>query len=69
MAVNAKTRDIAWRVPLGASDELEAKRSITSARSARADRFATAGGLVFIAGTNDQRFPSGITQNRPYGIT
>jgi len=56
MAVNAATGDIAWRVPLGTSDELEAKGLPNVGAFGQGGPMATAGGLVFIAGTNDKRF-------------
>src|SRR6202162_2653350 len=55
MAVNANTGDIAWRVPLGTSDELEAKGIHNTGAFGQGGSIATAGGLVFIAGTNDKR--------------
>ena len=56
MAVNANTGDIAWRVPLGTSDEMEAKGIHNTGAFGQGGPIATAGGLVFIAGTNDKRF-------------
>lgn len=56
MAVNAKTGDIAWRVPLGTSDELEAMSLHNVGAFGQGGPIATGGGLVFIAGTNDRRF-------------
>jgi glucose dehydrogenase len=56
MAVNANTGDIAWRIPLGTSDELEAKGVHNTGAFGQGGSIATAGGLVFIAGTNDNRF-------------
>jgi quinoprotein glucose dehydrogenase len=56
MAVNANTGDIAWRVPLGVSDELEAKGIHNTGAFGQGGPIATAGGLVFIAGTIDKRF-------------
>ncbi len=54
-AVNANTGDIAWQVPLGVTDELpEAKRN--TGRMNMGGPMVTAGGLVFIAATNDKRF-------------
>jgi len=53
MAVNANTGDIAWRIPLGTSDALEAKGVHNT--GGQGGPIATAGGLVFIAGTNDNR--------------
>ena len=55
MAVNANTGDIAWRVPLGTSDELEAKGIHNTGAFGQGGPIATAGGLVFIAGTIDKR--------------
>jgi quinoprotein glucose dehydrogenase len=56
MAVNANTGDLAWRVPLGTSDEMEAKGLHNTGAFGQGGPIATAGGLVFIAGTNDKRF-------------
>jgi quinoprotein glucose dehydrogenase len=56
MAVSAPTGEIAWRVPLGTSDELEAKGLHNVGAFGQGGPIATAGGLVFIAGTNDKRF-------------
>ena len=55
-AVNANTGDIAWHVPLGTSDELEAKGVHNTGMFGQGGSIATAGGLVFIAGTIDKRF-------------
>jgi glucose dehydrogenase len=55
MAVNANTGDIAWRVPLGTTDELEAKGIHNTGAFGQGGSIATAGGLVFIAGTIDKR--------------
>jgi quinoprotein glucose dehydrogenase len=55
-AVNANTGDIVWRVPLGTSDELEAKGVHNTGAFGQGGSIATAGGLVLIAGTNDKRF-------------
>jgi glucose dehydrogenase len=54
-AVNANTGEIAWRVPLGTSDELEAKGIHNTGAFGQGGPIATAGGLVFIAGTIDKR--------------
>jgi len=56
MAVNANTGDIAWRVPLGTSDAMEAKGVHNTGAFGQGGPIATAGGLVFIAGTIDKRF-------------
>jgi glucose dehydrogenase len=56
IAVNANTGEFAWNVPLGTSDELEAKGMHNTGAFGQGGSIATAGGLVFIAGTNDSRF-------------
>ncbi|HSR06807.1 MAG TPA: PQQ-binding-like beta-propeller repeat protein [Bryobacteraceae bacterium] len=56
MAVNANTGDIAWRVPLGISEEMEAKGIHNTGAFGQGGPTSTAGGLVFIAGTIDKRF-------------
>ena len=55
VAVNANTGDIAWRVPLGSFDELEAK-GIKAGRPSLGGAITTAGDLVFIAATTDSYF-------------
>jgi glucose dehydrogenase len=56
MAVNANSGDIAWRVTLGTNDDLEARGVHNTGAFGQGGPIATAGGLVFIAGTNDKRF-------------
>jgi quinoprotein glucose dehydrogenase len=56
MAVNANTGEIAWKVTLGTSDLLESKGMHNTGAFGQGGSIATAGGLVFIAGTNDARF-------------
>jgi quinoprotein glucose dehydrogenase len=54
-AVNANTGEIVWRVPLGLNESLPpGKQLVGSATSA--GPMATAGGLVFIGATADNRF-------------
>ncbi len=55
IAVNANTGDIAWRVPLGAFDELEAK-GIKTGTPQLGGAITTAGNLVFIGATIDSKF-------------
>jgi quinoprotein glucose dehydrogenase len=55
MAVNANTGDFAWSVPLGVTDTLPEGKRNTGAQSL-AGPMATAGGLVFIGATSDNRF-------------
>ena len=54
-AVNANTGDIAWQVPLGTTEALGPARQNTGG-SGSAGPITTAGGLVFIGATNDNRF-------------
>jgi quinoprotein glucose dehydrogenase len=55
IAVNAKTGDFAWEVPLGVTDSLPPGKQ-NSGVSNSAGPIATAGGLVFIGSTSDRRF-------------
>ena len=55
-AVDVSTGEIAWRVPLGVFDELEAKGIHKTGTPNMGGSIATAGGLVFIGGTVDDRF-------------
>jgi glucose dehydrogenase len=56
MAVNGDSGNIAWRVPLGVTDELEAVGIHNTGAFGQGGPMVTAGGLVFIAGTRDNRF-------------
>jgi quinoprotein glucose dehydrogenase len=56
VAVNANTGDIAWRVPLGLVEELEAKGIKGTGALNLGGSMATASGLVFIGATADKRF-------------
>ncbi len=55
-AINVDTGEIAWRVPLGVTDALEARGVHNTGAPNIGGSIATAGGLVFIAATNDSRF-------------
>jgi len=55
-AVNINTGEIAWTVPLGITEELPGAKQHTGRAGAFAGPIATAGGLVFIGATNDNRF-------------
>ena len=55
-AVNANTGDVAWQIPLGTSEEMEAKGIHNTGVVGQGGPIATAGGLVFIAGTMDKGF-------------
>ena len=54
-AVDADTGEVAWRRPLGVTEGLPAGRRETG-RPGRASAIVTAGGLAFIAATDDRRF-------------
>ncbi|MEO8657531.1 MAG: pyrroloquinoline quinone-dependent dehydrogenase [Bryobacteraceae bacterium] len=56
VAVNANTGDIAWRAPLGRIPELEAQGVTGTGSMNLGGSIATAGGIVFIAATNDALF-------------
>jgi quinoprotein glucose dehydrogenase len=55
LAVNVNTGDIAWRVPLGSFEELDARGVPPTGTPLRGGPIATAGGLVFIAASQDAR--------------
>ncbi|HEX4133510.1 MAG TPA: pyrroloquinoline quinone-dependent dehydrogenase [Bryobacteraceae bacterium] len=55
-AVNANTGEIAWQVPLGITEGLPPGKRNTGRSGAFAGPIATAGGLVFIGATGDNRF-------------
>jgi len=54
-AINANTGDIVWSVPLGIFEELEARGVPKTGAPNLGGSIATAGGLVFIAATVDNR--------------
>jgi glucose dehydrogenase len=56
VAVNANTGDIAWSVPLGITEALPKGKQLTGRPGAFAGPIATAGSLVFIGATSDNRF-------------
>ncbi len=55
-AINANTGEVAWKVPFGIVEELEAKGIHGTGTLNFGGSISTAGGLLFIAATNDQRF-------------
>jgi len=55
-AINVNTGDVAWKVPFGTDPELEAKGVHGTGTLNFGGSIATAGGLLFIAATYDQRF-------------
>ena len=54
--MDTRTGDIAWRTPLGTIAALEEKGIGNTGAPNLGGSIATAGGLVFIAATNDSRF-------------
>src|SRR5262249_46755536 len=54
-AVNVNTGEFVWRVPLGVTDSLPPDKQKTG-RPGNGGTIATAGGLVFVAATDDGRF-------------
>jgi quinoprotein glucose dehydrogenase len=54
-AIDVRTGEFAWRSTLGVSDQLPADKAQTG-RPSVGGPIATAGGLVFIGGTDDARF-------------
>jgi quinoprotein glucose dehydrogenase len=55
-AVNANTGDIAWKVPLGSFPDVEAQGLKNAGTPNVGGTMVTAGGLVFVAATNDSMF-------------
>jgi glucose dehydrogenase len=55
-AVNYNTGEIAWRVPFGRVDELEAKGVMNTGSLNKGGSVATAGGVLFIGASYDARF-------------
>jgi quinoprotein glucose dehydrogenase len=55
VAVNVNTGDIAWKAPLGITESLPAEKQNTG-RPGIGGPIATAGGVVFVGGTDDNRF-------------
>ncbi|HEY7338630.1 MAG TPA: PQQ-binding-like beta-propeller repeat protein [Bryobacteraceae bacterium] len=55
-AVNVNTGNIAWQVPLGITESLPPGKQNTGRAGAFAGPIASAGGLVFIGATSDERF-------------
>jgi quinoprotein glucose dehydrogenase len=62
-AVNTATGDVAWRVPLGNYDELESQGLRNTGTPNVGGSVATAGGVVFIAATNDARLRAFDSRN------
>ena len=56
VAINVNTGDVAWRVPLGVIEELEAKGIHGTGAMNMGGSITTAGGVLFIGATNDRHF-------------
>jgi len=54
-AINASTGDFAWQIPLGITEQLPAGKQNTG-RPVLAGPIVTAGGVLFIASSDDRRF-------------
>jgi quinoprotein glucose dehydrogenase len=55
-AINVNTGEVAWKVPFGVIEELDARGVHGTGTLNFGGSISTAGGLLFIAATNDQRF-------------
>jgi quinoprotein glucose dehydrogenase len=55
-AINANTGDLLWQTRLGVTDDLPAGKQDTGRYNELGGPIVTAGGLVFIGGTDDHRF-------------
>lgn len=54
-AINLTTGEYEWQIPLGNNDRLQAKDSPETGQEGSAGPIVTAGGLIFISGTNDKK--------------
>jgi len=55
-AINVNTGDVAWKIPFGMDEELDAKGVHSTGTLNFGGSITTAGGLLFIAATKDQHF-------------
>ncbi|RPJ87441.1 MAG: pyrroloquinoline quinone-dependent dehydrogenase, partial [Acidobacteria bacterium] len=55
-AIDLNSGEVVWKVPLGTVEELEARGVTQTGTLSLGGTITTAGGLVFVAGTNDARF-------------
>ncbi|MBE9464190.1 pyrroloquinoline quinone-dependent dehydrogenase [Dyadobacter subterraneus] len=54
-AINLSTGDYEWQVPLGNNEKLQEKGGPETGQEGSAGPIVTAGGLIFISGTNDKK--------------
>lgn len=54
-AINLTTGDYEWQVPLGNNEKLQKKGAPETGQEGSAGPIVTAGGLIFISGTNDKK--------------
>lgn len=54
-AINLSTGDYAWQVPVGNSEKLQKAGEPETGQEGSAGPIVTAGGLIFISGTNDKK--------------
>ena len=54
-AINLTTGDYEWQIPLGNNERLRAKDAPETGQEGSAGPIVTAGGLIFISGTNDKK--------------
>lgn len=54
-AINLTTGEYEWQIPLGNNDRLQAKDLPETGQEGSAGPIVTAGGLIFISGTNDKK--------------
>jgi quinoprotein glucose dehydrogenase len=55
-AINLTTGDFEWQIPLGNDEKRQEKDAPETGQEGSAGPIVTAGGLVFISGTNDRKF-------------
>ncbi|MCF0048840.1 PQQ-binding-like beta-propeller repeat protein [Dyadobacter sp. LJ53] len=54
-AINLTTGEYVWQIPLGNNERLQAKDAPETGQEGSAGPIVTAGGLIFISGTNDKK--------------
>ncbi len=67
-AIDLNTGEYLWRVPLGEYPELTKKGTPITGTDSYGGPLVTAGGLIFIAGTKDEKDPCIRPENRQNGL-